>query len=198
MAKAKPSASALPAPDARYAPVVDEPADDAYAEPTPDADAEAAEPETSDADFLAMLPEGERGKIGAVLFAQACVCYGLNPNPDVRPHEIMPASVAGDRWAYYPGDDYEGTPARIRLVTAGGVKLAFPMDLETEDRLRVIFKAFAVDKVTKVTTPLPLPMNLTLPREAVTGRKPEREPSRFEGTSLQQRARATAGTPRRR
>ncbi len=101
----------------------------------------------------------------------------MNPTSTCRPPELK-------AWTFYPGDDVDGRPDAVVLVTFGGVKvrhyadpdfLAFgctepAMDSDTEERLRRIFNAFKVDPKTKEVSPAPLPADLTLPATHVDGR----------------------------
>jgi hypothetical protein len=102
------------------------------------------------------------------LLLEACDLFGVNPDPDVRPVELL-------SWRYYPADRRTDTPAKVVIVTAGGQKLGIwedpdvPLEADTEETLRNIFGAFDVDPVTKAKVPGQLPPDLTLPRTAVTG-----------------------------
>lgn len=114
------------------------------------------------------LPAHERTLPGAELFAEACICYGVNPDPDVLPIEILPGE-AGARWKLYAGNRLRGEVDTIAFVTAGGVKVRHPMDEQFEAVLRRWFGLIAQDPKTHEVVILPLPNSLTLPREAVTG-----------------------------
>lgn len=101
------------------------------------------------------------------LLLDACELFGVNPERDQRPVELL-------SWRYRADNPVDQVPAHVTLVTAGGLKLvhyadpAFPMEPDTLERLRNVFNAWKKDKDgTKV--PLPLPEDLTLPEGAVTG-----------------------------
>ncbi len=102
------------------------------------------------------------------LLLEACGVFGINPDPDVRPVELL-------SWRYYREDVRTDTPAKVVVVTAGGQKLAIwedpdvPLEQDTEEILRNIFGAWRVDPVTKLKVPGEMPDDLTLPRSAVTG-----------------------------
>jgi hypothetical protein len=132
---------------------------------------------------LVLMPEanGRTDAAATDLLLEACDKFGVHPGADQRPRELL-------SWRYYPAQPLEDVPAAVVLVTAGGVKLKHfagnaAVDLETEERLRAIFKSFAVDKVTKQMVPQPLPADLTLPGEAVTGH-PNTTRHRHEGGYL--------------
>ena len=170
---------------------------DAAPSPTPMPSAEvavdaSAEPATISAVLIAMLPTDEQALPGAVLFAEACLAYGIDPDPAVRPLEVLPGDL-GRRWRYYPADEIEGRPAQVKFVTAGGVKIAHPIDADFEQVLRRWLRAYHVDPKTREIVADPLPADLTLPREAVTGRASKTE-HRLEGGYLRQlAARAARG-----
>src|SRR5687767_9258589 len=85
--------------------------------------------------------------------AEGCAAFGVNPDPACQPMELLAVRDVGD----------EVAPA-VRLVTAGGRRLRWPMDLESEHQLRYqVFKAYDVNKATGAITELPLPRDLTLP-----------------------------------
>lgn len=120
--------------------------------------------------LLEMLPESERHLDGAVLFAEACVVYGVNPTIGIRPIEIL-NDPNRPRFVFYRGDAL-ATPAipdRVKFVTAGGRKITHPIDYDFERDLRQVFHAFHVDPKSQELVEDPLPADLTLPREAVTG-----------------------------
>lgn len=102
------------------------------------------------------------------LLLEACDIYGINPEVFARPRELA-------AWRYYAGDRRDGRPDAVVLVTQGGVKIkhfadrTHPVDPETEERLRNLFGAWKIDPVTKLQVPGPMPDDLTLPAEAVTG-----------------------------
>jgi hypothetical protein len=117
----------------------------------------------------AFLPEtdGRNGQREVNLLLDACERYGVNPEVDARPVELL-------SWRYYAADPTERTPAAVVIVTAGGQKLkhwddpSYPMDPDTEERLRNIFGAWKKDK-DGTRIPTQLPGELTLPESAVTG-----------------------------
>lgn len=114
-----------------------------------------------------VVPEvnGNSAPAAIQLLQEACEIYGVNPNPELKPRELL-------SWRYYPETDRE--PARVVIVTAGGQKLGcyedpdFPLDPDTEETLRNIFGAWTLDG-NKNRVPGPLPDDFTLPRAAVTG-----------------------------
>lgn len=150
------------------------------------------------AELLGILPAEERSKPGADLFAEALVCYGIHADPAKRPIEVLANGT--ERFRFYPGDDTGAffQPDRVVFVTAGGVKIAHPMDLETEQRLRKIFRTQKINPKTSEIEETPLPENLTLPRTAVTGLPPTTAPHRFEGGYLRRRAMDAARSALRR
>lgn len=110
---------------------------------------------------------GNTSKVALDLLLDACELFGVNPERDQRPVELL-------SWRYREESQVEQVPASVTLVTAGGLKVvhyadpAYPMDPDTTERLRNVFNAWKKDKDgTKV--PLPLPTDLTLPETAVTG-----------------------------
>lgn len=82
----------------------------------------------------------------------------------------FPANIRGVR---VEGDPDLLIPARLIIVTAGGLKISEPPDSDTLDRLRRTFSCytFEQDPTTKETIQriLPLPDDLTLPAEARDG-----------------------------
>ena len=111
--------------------------------------------------------DGNRSPAPLNLLLDACELFGINPEADHRPVELM-------AWRYRSANPVEQLPASVTLITAGGVKLvhyadpAFPMDPDTQERLRNVFNAWKKDK-DGTRTALPLPTDLTLPEGAVTG-----------------------------
>lgn len=110
---------------------------------------------------------GSKSPMALAMLLDACERFGVNPEQDHRPMELL-------SWKFRPANPVEQIPASVTLVTAGGVKLvhyaeaSYPMDPDTEDRLRNVFNCWRKDKDgTKV--PTPLPEDLTLPEGAVTG-----------------------------
>jgi hypothetical protein len=138
--------------------------------------------------LLRMLPDVERDRSGALLFAEACVAYGVNPDPGKKPIEILHEQNA-PRFKFYAGDPYltPPTPDRVKFVTAGGVKIVHPMDLDFEAVLRRWFQAYHQDPRSKEIVEDPLPPDLTLPREAITG-IPSKTEHRYPTGYLRQRA----------
>ena len=117
------------------------------------------------------------------LLLDACEVYGINPDPETRPKELL-------QWRYYPADRREDRPARVVIVTAGGQKVdlfegdADPMmTIDSEEVLRGIFNAYKIDPVSKLRVNSDLPEDLTLPRIAVTG-VPEGVAHRYVGGYL--------------
>jgi hypothetical protein len=92
---------------------------------------------------------------------EACRIFGINPDVEAQPLEL-----AG--WRGVGSVDLL-EPLAVVLVTAGGLKLRWPLDAESEDRLRRVFNRFKIDKQTGHVTPLPLPEDLTLPAPARNG-----------------------------
>lgn len=133
----------------------------------------AAPPEITEdnyeASLRAMLPASDADRPGALLFAEACVVYGINPADDCLPQEILGAP--GARFVFYPGNPRALTPVpdRVKFVTAGGVKVVHPIDADFEEILRRWHRAFHQDPKTQEVIADPLPPDLALPREAVTG-----------------------------
>lgn len=101
------------------------------------------------------------------LLLDACERFGVNPEQDHRPAELL-------AWRFSPENRVEQIPASVTLVTAGGLKLVhyadpgYPEDPDTIERLRNVFGAWKKDK-DGTRVPLPLPTDLTLPEGAVTG-----------------------------
>jgi hypothetical protein len=118
---------------------------------------------------VSFVPEsrGVSSRDALDLLLDACELYGVNPEQFHVPTELM-------SWSYQPANRVERTPASVTLVTAGGQKLrhyadpSFPMEPETEERLRNIFGAWRKDK-DGTRIPAQLPDDLTLPETAVTG-----------------------------
>jgi hypothetical protein len=96
------------------------------------------------------------------LLAELCYTFGLNPNPALKPREVIAHKFdAGDENATPP------VPPSVTVVTGGGLKIRYPFDDDTENRLRIVFNAYTVRNGERVT--LPLPADLTLPRASVDG-----------------------------
>ncbi len=153
-------------------------------EPSPTEALEAAAtPDNYEQQMLSLIPVGERHKPGALLFAEACYIYGVDPNPEKRPVEIL------GPWKFYPGDPQMTPPVpdRIKFVTAGGTKVVHPMDQDFEDKLRNVLHAYHIDRATQQRIDDPLPPDLTLSKELVNGivRKTDHQ---FKGGYLRARA----------
>lgn len=140
--------------------------------------------------ILASLDQADPDGEAAVLYAEACEVYGVNPDPEAR--EVISEVV------YYPGDRLAvpPTPDRVQFVTAGGLKISQPMTELFEEQLRRWLRAYRLNKTTGDLEPTDLPDDLTLPREAVTGIS-TRVDHRFEGGYLRSRALASARSARR-
>jgi hypothetical protein len=81
----------------------------------------------------------------------------------------------------------------VAFTTLGGTKVKFyadpdfPMDQDTEDRLRNVFHAWRTNPKTNEVEPLPLPDDLTLSRTAVTG-QPAQAGHQFPGGYLRRKS----------
>lgn len=95
--------------------------------------------------------------------AAACRKFGIDPDPDLQPVQL--AAVK-----HYGNPKYFEEPS-IRLVTAGGCKLKWPLDPDSEWKLRhQVFHAYRRDRRTgEIVAELPLPDDLTLPVTVRTG-----------------------------
>jgi hypothetical protein len=145
MAKSSPRGSAAGAAQ-KHAPVPEPPApatppdsplpaieEEQVQAPDPAEEIEAtATPDNYEQQMLSLIPMRERHKVGALLFAEACYIYGIDPNPEKQPTEIL------GPWKFYPGNPQltPPVPDRIKFVTAGGTKVVHPMDDDFEDKLR--------------------------------------------------------------
>lgn len=98
------------------------------------------------------------------LLAEACLIFGIDPDPRKKPLEL-----AGFRFDAGEPDGPNPVPASVSVVTSGGLKIRYPMDSDTETRLRLAFGAFVVEKGSGERKELPLPDDLTLPRSNVDG-----------------------------
>jgi HAMP domain-containing protein len=98
------------------------------------------------------------------LIAEACYVFGINPDPALKPREL-----AAHRIDQGEPDGTPPVPASVVLVTAGGLKIRYPIDDDTDTRLHIVYNAFRVNKDTGDREMLPLPGDLTLPRENVDG-----------------------------
>lgn len=98
------------------------------------------------------------------ILAEACYVFGLNPDPTLKPRELA-------QYRFDQGDPHAASPVPpyVSLVTAGGLKLRYPIDDDTETRLRTVYNCFRANPRTGEREALPLPPDLTLPREAVDG-----------------------------
>lgn len=123
------------------------------------------------------LPDNLKSAAGAALLLEACNTYGVDPDltlPVYAGHGAGPFRELM-AWKFYPGNEAAGVPDAVNIVTVGGVKVRhyadpdFPMDPDTENRLRGVFHAWKTDPKTNEVVPIPLPDDLTLPRTAVTG-----------------------------
>jgi len=102
--------------------------------------------------------------VHAELLAEACYVFGINPDPRVKPRELL-----AHRFDQGDPNGTPAIPAGVSIVTGGGVKIRYPIDNETEERLRVVYNCYREDPKTHTRVVLPLPENLTLPREQVDG-----------------------------
>lgn len=122
-----------------------------------------------------MIPEAVATRIGEdvhhvleqnerALLAEACYVFGINPDPTLKPRELA-------AYRYSPGEPNAATPipASVTIVTAGGLKVRYPIDEDSESRLRMVYNCFKVDARTGERQVLPLPPDLTLPRSNVDG-----------------------------
>jgi hypothetical protein len=143
--------------------------DAAAAEADTDDDSDAGDEPDRDALVEQLLPARVQDALKldprfAGLLAEACYVFGLNPDPTVKPIEL--AAFRCD-----PGDPngVNPTPASVVLVTGGGLKIRYPIDEDTENRLRIVYNAYKVNTKTGEREVLPLPPDLALPREHVDG-----------------------------
>lgn len=122
------------------------------------------------------LPDGLKGQRGASLLLDACNLFGVNPDTSLPLYQGRGTGPFRElmSWKFYPGVEAAGLPDAVALVTVGGVKVKvfadpdFPMDADTENRLRQVFRAWKTNPKTNEIEPLPLPDDLTLPRAAVS------------------------------
>jgi len=122
------------------------------------------------ADVLEKLAKDQRKPPSAIsveerrLLAEACYVFGINPDPTLKPREVL-------SYRFDAGDPNGATPIPpyVSIVTGGGVKIRYPIDDDTEIRLRQVYNCFTVDKKSGERLVLPLPPDLTLPREAADG-----------------------------
>lgn len=171
------TAAAKTQPKPQDPPPTDPQGPDQEPQPSTPLQAKAVHPE-----FQFAVPKTFKGRPGVDTLMDACERYGVNPDPDIKPIEL-------NKWNYYPEDVVTGVPGYIQMVTGGGIKIRhyddpdWPMDQDTEERLRNVFRSFAIDPDTKLPKPTPLPEDLTLPIEAVTG-IPRKEDHRYRGGYL--------------
>ena len=103
----------------------------------------------------------------AALLAEACRVFGINPDPELRPLELAAHKFYGSAELL--------EPMSVSLVTAGGLKIRYPIDAATEYRLRYnVFKAHKTVRNgwSEQHVELPLPADLRLPRVHLTGQVP--------------------------
>lgn len=122
------------------------------------------------------LPGSMTGQRGAALLLDACNVFGVNPDMTTPIYQGRGRGPFREllNWKFYPGNEAAGIPDSVVVVTIGGVKIRyytdpdFPMDPDTENRLRHVFHAWKMNPKTNEVEPIPLPDDLTLPRSAVT------------------------------
>lgn len=115
-----------------------------------------------DAALDAAMTEFRLHPIYRPVLAEACRVFSLNPDPQARPRELLACRGDGLPEAY--------EPLSVVLVTGGGLKLRWPLDAESEQRLRYqVFHAWRVVPVPRSREQRleerPLPADLTLPRD---------------------------------
>jgi len=109
---------------------------------------------------------GIGGRTEAIrLLAEACYVFGIDPNPKLKPRELL-----SHRFDAGEPDGVPVIPPSVIMVTAGGLKIRYPVDVDTEHRLRIVYNAYRVNGKTGEKEVLPLPPDLTLPREHVDGK----------------------------
>lgn len=119
-----------------------------------------------DVDDLVQEASGRKDDAAIDLLLYACERLGVNPSKTAKPQELL-------SWRWISGQG-EG-PDAVSIVTGGGLKVKlfedpdWPMDRDTEDRLRRALNLFQVDPKTKDTVALPIPADITLPRQHVDG-----------------------------
>jgi hypothetical protein len=94
------------------------------------------------------------------LFGEGCRVFNINPNPDARPRELLAVRALGDPRFF--------EELSVVIVTSGGLKARWPLDADTEGRLRQLFDLFK-KKSDGTVIELPLPADLSLPEPARTG-----------------------------
>lgn len=97
------------------------------------------------------------------LLAEACYVFGINPDPTLKPRELA-------AYRYDEGDPNGATPipAHVSIVTSGGLKIRYPLDEDSVLRLQNVYNCYKVNKAGEREV-LPLPPDMTLPREQVDG-----------------------------
>lgn len=138
------------------------------------------------------LPDALKGQRGASLLLDACNLYGVNPDTSLPTYAGRGTGPFREllAWRFYPGDERAGIPDAVGLVTVGGTKIKhhadpdYPMDDDTEQRLRQVFRAFKRDPKTNEIVPLPLPVDLTLPRPCVSSVVPPGGDHQYRGGYL--------------
>lgn len=135
------------------------------------ADAKAERRNVIDEPLERFMPPKVRTALGldgndaaAQLLAEACFVFGIDPNPKLKPKELM-----SFRYDQGEPDGAPPIPPTVTLVTCGGLKVKFPIDADSEHKLRIVYNAYRVDAKTGEKVVLPLPPDLTLPREYVDG-----------------------------
>lgn len=111
---------------------------------------------------LAISPED------AQLLDEACRAFNVNPDPELQPRELASFRIGGDARSF--------DPRYVSIVTCGGLKLRYPVDADTERRLRYdVFRSWKKGgKYNDEITELPLPHVLHLPIHHRTGIPPVR------------------------
>jgi hypothetical protein len=109
---------------------------------------------------------GRQDEAALDLMLYVCARLGVNPSKSVKPVELL-------SWRWIGGNG-EG-PDAVQVVTAGGLKVKlfedpdWPLEAATEQALRKALALFRVDKNTKEVVALPIPADITLPRQHVDG-----------------------------
>lgn len=106
------------------------------------------------------------------LLLEACARFGIDPDPGAVPRQLL--AVAGY------GDPAMFEPDRVVLVTAGGMKLEWPISpgSDCEQTLLTVFQCRRTKvrpgTVERYVEVLPLPASLVLPAPMRTGIPPGR------------------------
>lgn len=124
----------------------------------------------SEPDEPYQMPDAWGSRRGLELLADACDIYGIDPNPDKVPQELLD-------WKHHPEDRARGIQEHVALVTAGGKKFRHywdgvineDRDPDTATQIRNCLGLWAIDPDSRQMVPLPIPTDLTLPDTAVTG-----------------------------